>query len=599
MRGALCGIAGLGLTAAAAFAQPVCPGTATLTVFAENLSTSAAVDVTLDGALAASAATCLGGDATSYQGTLTCTGSGTVRCGQVTGLQPGAWVHRLALTVPDSDPQQQAQRMVLVAGPTGVSNAIVWTIYPRAFVVPDPGEASLRAQLDAAAAYTAANPGPALVTFAAPQTIDLSRGTCDPDPSRRAALCFTGSRVVVDALDANGEPGSVVWSVGTRDLSLLRLYGSDNVLRGLVFAGSQNPDLTTQVDTLAITGATARRNRIEQSLVVGPLFGSSSNPANSGDAVSIDDGAADNLIVDSRITGAEDRGIKINDGVASVARSCVHDNRNGGILATSGGHATAIENVVQRNVPGTSQNGLTVLGTDDRRSTLITQGNVVRFSGARGVSVTDNAEALLNDDYVADSQIRGSTVDTTSGVPTDAVGAELPPAARFHGVALVCNRREDLTGSCDPPPGNAPKAPCAPASTATDCCTQADGTIDATCAATTTCNPSDPGRFGAMTFAASGHAAPDVSYGDALQPGRNAFTNSAKDPTDANFGVEGIATTVPARGNQWESCATGAPCDVTPDISPPDALVDVGVVADPHATNGFHITRTSPPRPRA
>jgi hypothetical protein len=52
--------------------------------------------------------------------------------------------------------------------------------------------------------------------------------------------------------------------------------------------------------------------------------------------------------------------------------------------------------------------------------------------------VTDNAEAWLNDDYVANNQVRGAVVDTKVDVPGDA-DTELAPVAYFHGVALVCN----------------------------------------------------------------------------------------------------------------------------------------------------------------
>src|SRR5207245_8675358 len=104
-------------------------------------------------------------------------------------------------------------------------------------------------------------------------------------------------------------------------------------------------------------------------------------------------------------------------------------------------------NVVQHNVAGAAQSGLTVKGATDR-STLVTEGNVVRFSGGRGLSVSDNAEATFQDDYVADNQFAGSRVETTASGPADAM-----PAARFHGLALVCNRQAGLTAARDPPPG--------------------------------------------------------------------------------------------------------------------------------------------------
>ena len=79
VREGLYALALLTLTGAVASAEPVCPGTATLTVFVENLSGAPTIAVELDGELAADAATCGGSGATSYRETMTCTGSGVVR----------------------------------------------------------------------------------------------------------------------------------------------------------------------------------------------------------------------------------------------------------------------------------------------------------------------------------------------------------------------------------------------------------------------------------------------------------------------------------------------------------------------------------------
>src|SRR6185436_1990139 len=87
---------------------------------------------------------------------------------------------------------------------------------------------------------------PALVIFSrelfqgADVKIDLSGGACDPNSpiSPEAALCFRHSKVVVDGLDRNANTGRVVWSVGTESDSVLRVYGSENVFRGIVFQGS-------------------------------------------------------------------------------------------------------------------------------------------------------------------------------------------------------------------------------------------------------------------------------------------------------------------------------------------------------------------------
>src|SRR5438552_42556 len=201
-----------------ASAEPVCPGTATLTVFVENLSGAPTIAVELDGELAADAATCAGSGATSYRETMTCTGSGVVRCGQLAALQPGTWVHRLSVTVPGSATQQQAQRLVLVAGSSAeVSNALVWTVYPQTFVVQAASAAELQARLDEATAYTRENAGPALVTFSAdafpgatapqriyllqpPCSLDVTHNRCSPDGTWdgwTAGVCFLGDRIGV------------------------------------------------------------------------------------------------------------------------------------------------------------------------------------------------------------------------------------------------------------------------------------------------------------------------------------------------------------------------------------------------------------------
>ncbi|MFN8544475.1 MAG: right-handed parallel beta-helix repeat-containing protein [Candidatus Binatia bacterium] len=595
-------------------AEPVCPDTATLSVFLDNRTGAGIVEVALEGEVAADAIGCQGDGATSYRETLTCTGSGVVRCGTMGGLQPGAWVHRIRVTVPGSSPQEQAQRGVLVAGsPVEVSNALVWTAYPRTFVVGGTTAADLQSALDQAAAYTRDNPGPALVTFdpsafpgasnpqrvylmQRPCALDDSRNQCRPDgvaDGTTAGLCFTGSRIVVDALDHAAAPGGVILSVDTCGRRLLRLYGSDNVLQGLTLEGSRKPDPVPpcQVDTLGITGPKARRNRIAQAVIFGPTC---------GDAVGTDDdagqpddvGSADNVIESSRITGAADKGVKVDFGAhTTIAQSCLHDNRNGGVQSTLGGHVVARENVVQHNLPGQAQNGLSVAGTVER-STLVTDGNVVRFSGGRGLSVADNAVGDFHEDYVADNQFAGSRVETTVDGSADVV-----PSASFRGVALVCNRYPGLTGTCSPAPADEEK----PCGTVDDCCLRADGTVDPDCVAATQCLAgSFPRGFGAVTAQAAGHQAPDVTYGTAAAPGHNAFSGNRNTAAGANL-FTADAATVPAVGNQWEHCGTGAACDVAAvlahDVAPLLAPIDLGSPVGPRAET-LVLERVSPGRPR-
>jgi hypothetical protein len=493
---------------------------------------------------------------------------------------------------------------VLVAGAAGeTSNLLVWTVYPRTFVVAAPSEPRLRAALDAAAAYTAASDGPALVTFSravfqgaqAPRTIDLARGPCAPEPSRRAALCFTGSRIVVDALDARAERGAVVWSVGTRGLSLLRVYGSDNVFRGLVLAGSRQPGPSKQLDTVAFAGPAARRNRIEQSLVFGPTLG---DAASAGNGAGQGGGGADANVLDGcEITGAEDKGLKVTTGaLVEMRRSCVHDNRRGGVQATLGGHISAIENIIQHNVLGGSAHGLGATGSDPAApSTVATDGNIVRFAGGRGLSVVNSARGTFVNDYVADNQYAGSRVESNAAAAGDAVAR-----ATFRGVALVCNKNAGVSGSCQPRSGDEEIA-CA---TDLDCCGTSSGccVADAGCAAPLRCGRlSFPRGFGAVQMQAAGRQQPEVWYGDTSQPGRNAFAWNRNVSPGVNFDLSVPFAMVAAEGNQWERCGTSAICDTASVLSADvrlaeGATLQLGTPAGPRAGAPV-VSRISPARP--
>src|SRR5262249_13207548 len=125
----------LGTSGLARADAPPCPGPATITVQAENASADETVSLQVDGELLDEDATCAAAGTASYSATVTCTGHGTVRCGQVGGLQPGAWVHRVRLQVTGSDEQRQSERAVVLASAPGVSNVVGWTIFPRTFVV--------------------------------------------------------------------------------------------------------------------------------------------------------------------------------------------------------------------------------------------------------------------------------------------------------------------------------------------------------------------------------------------------------------------------------------------------------------------------------
>ncbi len=582
---------------------------AAVDVLVDNSSADVELLVTVEGALVAPDATCAGGGATTYTQTLTCLGTGLSACGRLEGLRPGAWVNRLTVTVRDSAPQVQATAAVFLADPAG--NVVTWTIYPRAFVVSEATEVDLRAQLDAAAQYTAAHPGDrALVTFAraafpgtaAPRTIEIGRPVATPlEACRNVALCLSGSRFVIDALDADARAGGVVLLAGadddadppTRGLALLRVVGGDNVLRGLELHGGaldtpcRVDGVSRQWDTLAMSGAGARNNRVERCVVVGPSC---------GDATSADTDATGNVIEQCEVRNARDRGLKVTTGAqVELRQSCVHDNRNGGVQSTMGGHVVARDNLIQRNVPGPSGNGLSVTGRTADRSFMETRGNIVRFAGGRGISVTDNSEASFSNDYVADNQFAGSKVETTERGP---VGTT--PRARFRGTAFVCNRNAGISGVCEPDPGDE-GTPC---KTAADCCEGDDGSGTACDAVPPTCAPLDNSEgIGASQAQATGRPGPEVDFGTATDPGRNAFTwnRNPRLSTGANLKHRVAGALLPAHGNQWEHCGIGNSC-LTANVQAQDVVlgpgagVDLGSPSGPRA-GALVLTTVTPSRP--
>jgi hypothetical protein len=543
----------------------VCPQAGTILVAADNRSADPSVSLTVSGERVVSAGECDNGPsgfATTYSSTLSCSGSGVVTCGTVGGLAPGLWVHRVSLQVAGSAPQVQATRALVVGGPLA-TNPVEWTVFGRTFVVTQPSGVELVAALDAASAYTAANAPPALVRFdrtafpgvAMPQTIGVkhhvvqpgNQHVCEADDTcsdnRKTAYCFEGSRVTVDGLDDDGLSGGVVLEVGTCQRSLLRVYGSDDVLRGIELRGSSDMSPTIPVDTIAFTGPAALRNRLEQCTIVGPT---------DGDGVSVErdagqpDGATsrENAIVASEVHGAEDKGIKVVDGgVLRLERSCLHDNKNGGLQltksspqATRGGIVTAVENVIQHNVGGDAQNGIIAGVPEDAsvRHALTTRGNVVRFNGARGISVVNAADVSLANDLVSDNYRAGLRVESTR--------PSIHPTLSVRGAAFVCNY---TTGLCQ----DDMTQPCrVDADCGTQCVADTGSplAVDGVGAALDTCKP--------------GCETPSVDLGlGGSDVGRNAFALNANPDADIPGGIN-LSTTlvlssqVPAAGNQWEHC---------------------------------------------
>jgi hypothetical protein len=582
-----------------------CPSAGAVTIVADHRTATGTVSLSVSGSRIASAGECEAAAqlATSYDTTVPCTGPGMVRCGSIEGLAPGLWVHRVALQVPGSASQEQAQRGLVLAG--DASNVVEWTVYGRTVVVD--AVTPLPAAIDAAAAFTASSPLPALIRFdralfpgaSSPVTIALQTApacvldTCQPD-QRQTAYCFEGSDVTVDALDDDGLPGGVGLGIGTCNNSVLRLYGRDNVLRGLVLVGSTDPAPAVEVDTIVVAGAAAGRNRLEQCEVRGPTL---------GDGVSVEDQAgaenetAANVVVDSEVFGAQDKGVKaVGGGVVRVERSCVHDNAHGGIQATNGGTVIAVENTVQHNL-GTEpdpapEHGLLVGVPNDavEANALTTRGNVVRFNGGRGISVVNNAVATLRDDVVSDNFFAGLRVETTLPGVTPAVSA--------RGVAFVCNH---APGLCENEPGKVCR-------------------VDADCALMS-CNPGS-GMSAANGLGVGLHAEPGTSPASVdlglggVDPGRNALTlnaNAAAVPAGINLRTDLVLPApVSAAGNQWEHCDDPNVDPVNPnrcyvaqvavldvEVDPGAAAVNFGTPIGPRHGPDPVVTGVSPARPRA
>lgn len=551
---------------------PRCSFVGAVDVWAINESGQPSVTVEVDGDLDADAVTCGGGPsfAEHYEATFLCAGQGLVRCttpggaeARIVGLRPGAWTHRIRVAVPAAtgqpanDVQRQARRAIVVApsDATLSANPVIWTIHGFTRAVTSASAATLQAALDAAATWTAANAGRrALITLRPPGPVVLSQRSCAPEPacnldSPKAGLCLNGDRIVIDGRDEERGQRGAELNVGTLKHPVVRVYGRDAELRGLVLRGthSADPVQDPQADTVDFM-STSRRSAVVDSTVLGPSH---------GDAVGAQCGAggsdADaNLVVDSTVRAAQDKGVKVATGaVQLVSGSCIADNENGGIQATDGGRAIARENVVQHNVPDEAENGIFANENDVDaafgRSSVTTRGNIVRFSGNRGLSVVADATGDFRDDYVARNQYAGARVESTQ--------PGVRPEATFRGVAFVCNKVERLSGSCSSPAGR----PCLD---------------DGDCAAGARCTSTFPEGQGLSIGFAGGCScvtapcacpAPAVTLGDGGSGGAEiALTENQRDQSQGGrnlvFGVPGA--TFAAGGTQWEDCSD-ASCDPT------------------------------------
>src|SRR5262249_30942833 len=244
---------------------------------------------------------------------------------------------------------------------------------------------------------------------------------------------------------------------------------------------------------------------------------------------------------------------------------------------------------------GPAQNGFLV-GVPDEvgdANSMTTDGNVVRFSGARGISVVNRGAGVFMNDVVAENEQAGIRVESTIPGPT--------PAALLRGVGLACNHKR-LVGKCFPVgPAWVRDSTCA--SFLDECEYRSGGQPDGFGVSV------GFGLSDGMDLCTGGSCSnPIVDLGTGGRgAGRNALTQN---PTPGFGGVElnneraGAAPPIQARGNQWQDCGDGSMCNVPQvqalDLPPPAATpADIGPPTGPGGGPAPAIARIVPARPRA
>ena len=400
---------------ARAWAVP-CPGPAAVAIHADNGSAAAEVTLEVEGEMLPDAAPCDGDGATSYATTLGVPGSRGRALRRDRGPAPrGRGCIGCASRFRARMPQVQRKRSVLLAAP-GVPNVVSWTVYPLTVVVHQATDAALA---DRARRRHGLHDGQSRGSRAGdvrPGGLP-GRGRADRDPLRLHAAqpdrrhlppratyaptaagrptALAGSNVVVDGLDRLGRSR--------------RRRGADRQVRAIGLPDHRRGQRAARPRAARQReGRAARRGRHRRVRRPGarrqPCRAVHRPGADQGDAITVANQAGapggagnDTVIVASEVTGAEGKGVKVTTGAhLALVDSCVHDNANGGVQAL-GGTVSAVRNVVQLNHGGAAPHGL-LAGVPQEAgpaNVLVTDGNVVRFSGGRGISVVNAATATL------------------------------------------------------------------------------------------------------------------------------------------------------------------------------------------------------------
>ena len=390
-----------------------CPSQgAALLVTVDHQRTDASMRATVSGRRTTASCLNSGGLAETY--TVDASG-GPVALGR---LAPGAWVHTLHV---DTTGQQQYRISLLLT--KTATNTVQFTAAASVLTVStarDAGTGSLRTAL------SLANSAPAPVRIQFDDTV-FPPGIPTVITLAAALPALSGSDITLDGIDANGAAGNRVIDAGGLPIPGLAISGAANTVVGMRVrnTGSKNRDV------LSIAGVNARANLIDRCIV---------EHSGTADGIGIDAGtggdflARANVVQDSEITAAADKGIKVTtNGYARLERNWVHDNANGGIQATLSGHVFARDNLVERSAGATAENGLSANGpapeTPTEPSELITDGNLSRFNAGDGISVRSISLAVINNDALLANGVDGLRVFDENGAASAAV----------QGVAVACN----------------------------------------------------------------------------------------------------------------------------------------------------------------
>lgn len=363
----------------------------------------------------------------------------------VGSLVPGRWVFTL-----DADGSPQQHRPALVVAGAG-RNPVRLTAFAAVRTVTGVADTAEDGSLRSVLAGAAEAPKPLLIRF----SDDVFPAGAETVIRLGGALPVLGSSyVTVDGTDADGASGLRVVDAAGLAIPALSVTGAANSIVGLRLRNSGENNR----DVLSISGPGAQRNTVERCVV---------DSAASADAIGIDNGAGidlevtANVVRDCEVFNASDKGIKVTTGAHVRVENCwVRDNDNGGIQATLGGHLWARNNLVERSGGASAQNGIAVNGADSDAATgpseLLSEGNIVRFNAANGISVRGQSVALIRNDYLAANGSSGLRVFDQGITPPALAVVEGTTAAcnGFNGAAVADSSTADFGGGPFGSPGN-------------------------------------------------------------------------------------------------------------------------------------------------